>query len=305
MALGTDHFTGDGGDLDVMIPQIWGERINDFFKSYTVLADFFTDRSEDLVGGGNIVSTPNLTEMSANSKGNGSEVTLNSPTETKVDLTVNQWYEVSFLIEDEEAATVKQSYSLQERYAKNAAYTIAQQLETAIAALFSGFSTTVGASSTNVADSEIRAAIATLETTGVPLYTGEVAFIMHPNTVWRQVQNLDKFSLAINSPVQDPTSKQPMMYLYGLPIIVSQNVPNEGGSNGRLNVLAHRDAIHFATASLGLSSKGGMVGSAGIRVQSNYIPEYLGTLTTADILYGVIENRDNAAVVLKSHATAV
>ena len=304
MAFPTDTFTGDSGDLDVMIPAIWGEKINDFFKEYTVLADFFTDRSEDLRGGGNVLHTPNLTEMSANSKSNATAVTLNSPTETKVDLTVNQWYEVSFMIEDEEAATVKQSYSLQERYAKNAAYTIAQQLEGAIAALFSGFSTTVGASTTNVADSEIRAAIATLETTGVPLYTGEVAFIMHPNTVWRQVQDIDKFSLAINSPVQDPVSKEPKAYLYGLPIVVSQNVPVVSGSDGRYNLLAHKDAIHFATAALGLSSKGGMVGSAGIRVQSNYIPEYLGTLTTADILYGVIENRDNAAVAILGHATA-
>lgn len=304
MAFPTGTFTGDSGDLDVMIPQIWGPRINDFFKEYVVLADFFTDRSEDLMGGGNIVSTPNLTEMSANSKTNGAAVTLNSPTETKIDLTVNQWYEVSFMIEDEEAATVKQSYSLQERYAKNAAYTIAQQLENAIAALFNGFSVTVGASSTNVADSEIRAAIATLETAGVPLYTGEVAFIMHPNTVWRQVQALDKFSLAINSPVNDPTAKRPAAYLYGLPVIVSQNVPAVSGTSGRANVLAHKDAIHFATASLGLSSKGGMVGSAGIRVQSNYVPEYLGTLTTADILYGVIENRDSAAVAIISHYTA-
>lgn len=95
-----------------------------------------------------------------------------------------------------------------------------------------------------------------------------------------------------------------MAYLYGIPCYVSPNVPNEGGSNGRLNLLAHRDAIHFATASLGVSSEGPMVGSAGVRVQSNYLPEYLHTLTTADILYGVIENRDAAGVVLKSHATA-
>lgn len=304
MAFPSNTFTGDGGDLDVYIPAVWGERINDFFKDYIVLADFFTDRSEEISGGGNVLYTPNMTEMSANSKSNATAVTLNSPTETSVTLTVNQWYEVSFMIEDEEAATVKQSYTLQERYARNAAYTLADTLEEAIAALFSGFSTTVGASTTNVQDSEIRAAIATLETTGVPLYTGEVAFIFHPNTFWRQVQALDKFSLAINSPVNDPTDKKPAGYLYGIPVIVSQNVPNVSGSTGRYNLLAHKDAIHFATASLGAGSKGGMVGSQGIRVQSNYIPEYLGTLTTADILYGVIENRDNAGVAMLSHATA-
>lgn len=35
-------------------------------------------------------------------------------------------------------------------------------------------------------------------------------------------------------------------------------------------------------------------------VQSNYIPDYLSTLTTADILYGCVENRDNAGVYVKS-----
>ena len=304
MAFPTGTFTGKSGDLDVFIPNVWGERINDFFKSVVVLADFFTDRSDELTGGGDVLYTPGLTEMAATEKAAATAVTLVSPTETKITLTVNNWYEVSFMIEDQEAATVKQSYSIQERYAKNAGYSIAKVLEVAIADLFSGFSTTVGASTTNVADSEIRAAIATLETAGVPTDTGEVAFIMHPNTIWRQVQAIDKFSLAVNSPVNDPTAKKPAGYLYGLPVISSQNVPYVSGTTGRINLLAHKDAIHFATASLGLSSKGGMVGSNGIRVQSNYIPEYLGTLSTADILYGVTENRDNAAVGILSSATA-
>ena len=52
--------------------------------------------------------------------------------------------------------------------------------------------------------------------------------------------------------------------------------------------LATPDAIHFATASLG--------GGSGVRVQSNYMPESLATLTTADICYGVVENRDEAGV---------
>ncbi|MGB1039027.1 MAG: hypothetical protein ACPGYY_10305, partial [Bacteroidia bacterium] len=71
MALGTGHFTGASGDLDVMIPQVWGERINDFFRSRLIMGNFFTDRSDELVGGGDTVHTPNLTEMSANAKSNG------------------------------------------------------------------------------------------------------------------------------------------------------------------------------------------------------------------------------------------
>ena len=145
-----------------------------------------------------------------------------------------------------------------ERYAKAAANAVAKKLDTAIVTLFSGFSTTVGASTTNLADSEVRAAISALESANVD--TGEAAFFMHPAVFWKQVQNIDKFSLAVNSPVNDPT-----------PL----------GAGG---------------------SMGAMVGSSGVRVESNYIPQYLSTVTTADILYGVIENRDAAGVAIYTAA---
>lgn len=265
------------------------------------MADFFTDRSAELAGGGNILYTPNMTEMSANAKTNAQAVTLNQPTETKVTLTVNQWFEVSFAIEDREAAQVQHSYYVQEKYARAAGYTLGKKLEVAIASLFSGFSTVVGSSTVNFADSDIRAAIAALEGNGIDTAT-EVAFFLSPGVFWKQVQNIDKFSLAINSPVNDPTSRTPSATLYGIPVFISNNIQYVSGTTGRYNALASRDAIHWATSPLGTggsmaSSSGSMMtGKNGVRVQSNYVPEYLSTVTTADILYGVIENRDNAGV---------
>lgn len=295
MAFPTATFTGDSGDLDVFIPAVWGERINDFFRAKLVAATFFTNRSDELSNGGNIVYTPNITEMTATAKTNAQGVTLISPTETAVTLTVDQWYEVSFAIEDREAAQVKHSYAVQEVYARNAGYAVAKKLDTAICTLFSGFSQSVGASTANLADSDILAAIAYLDSADIP--QEDRAFFLHPNVFWKDVQALDKFSLAINSPVQDPVAKKPMAYLYGIPVYVTTQVQYVSGTTGRYNALAHKDAIHWATSPLGAGgSKGGMVGSQGVRVQSNYIPEYLSTLTTADILYGVIENRDLAGV---------
>lgn len=200
---------------------------------------------------------------------------------------------------------MKRSYYLQEKYAKDAGYTIARTLEVALTTLFSGFSNTVGSSATNLADSDIRAAIAQLQSVGIDTST-DVAFFVSPNVFWKQIQNIDKFSLAINSPVNDPTGKNPKATLYGIPVFVSNNIQYISGSTGRACALAHKDAIHFATAALGqggsmASSTGSMmVGSHNIRVQSNYIPDYLSTITTADILYGVIENRDNAGVYIKT-----
>jgi len=289
--------------LAVNIPLLWGEKINEFFKLKLMIADFFVDRSSELAGGGSTLYTPNLTEMSANAKSNATAVTLNAPTDTKITLTVDQWYEVSFAIEDKEAAQVKHSYYLMERYAKSAGYTMAKKLEVALATLFSGFSTTVGASTTNLADSEIRAAISALESVGIDTST-DVAFFMSPAVFWKQVQNLDKFSLAVNSPVNDPTAKTPKATLYGIPVYVSNNIQYVSGTTGRYNALAHKDAIHFATSPLGSGGSLGssMTGKYGVRVQSNYIPEYLSTLTTADLLYGVIENRDNAGVAILTAA---
>jgi hypothetical protein len=279
------------------IPAVWGEKVNEFYRAKLVAAPFFTDRSDELSGGGDTLYTPNTTEFTATAKSVGIAVNLNSPTDTKQTLSVNNWFESSFAIEDREAAQVQHSYSLMERYAKNAGHAIAKKLDTAIVILFSGFSNVVGSSTMNLQDSDIRNAFAYLESNNAP--SEEAAFFFHPNVFWRQVQRIDKFSLAVNSPVNDPTAKRPAGFLYGQPVFITTQVQTTlpSGSLARMNAFATPDAIHWATSPLGAGgSKGAMVGSGGVRVQSNYIPEYLSTVTTADILYGVIENRDLAGV---------
>lgn len=293
--------------LASFIPAIWGQKINDFYRLRLKVASFFINRSDEVVEGGNTLYTPNITEMTANSKSNATAVTLNNTTESKQTLTINNWYEVSFAIEDAEAAQMKHSYYLQERYAKNAAYALAKKLEVAITSLFSSFTTTVGASGSNMFDSDIRAALAQLETNGIDTAEEPVQFFLSPNVFWKQLQGIDKFSLAVNSPVNDPTSKRPAAFLYGLPVVISNNIQFVSGSTGRYNALAHNDAIHFATSPLGsggsVRQAGGnfMVGDMGIRVQSNYIPEYLSTLTTADLLYGTVLNRSNGGVAMMTN----
>lgn len=287
--------------LDAYIPEVWGEKVNEFFRAKLVAAPFFTDRSGELANGGDTLYTPNTTEFTANAKTNGVAVSTNSPTDTKQTLSVNNWFESSFAIEDREAAQVQRSYTLMNRYMKNIGYAIAKKLDTAITALFSGFTNAVGSSATNLADSDIRNAIAYLETANVDI--DEAAWFMHPNTFWKQVQGIDKFSLAVNSPVNDPTAKRPNGHLYGIPIYVTTQIQSDATpSGGRANALAHPDAIHWATSPLGAggSKAPSMVGSMGVRVQANYIPEYLSTVATADILYGVVENRDVAGVYVKS-----
>ena len=304
MALGTNGFTF--ADLSVDIPEVWGEQINDYFRYNLQLASFFVDRSDELAEGGDTIYTPNLSALTVSTKTNNAEVTLSSPTYTTQTLVVSTWKEASFVIEDREMAQLKKSYYLQSKIAEGGAYEVAQDLDDAIAALFSGFSTSIGASSSNLADSTLLAAIATLENAGVPgIYTGEVSWILHPNTFYRQIGTIDKFTLWQNTNSEEPRMKRPTPMLYGIPVIVTPAVPNESGSDGRLNMLAHRDSIHWARLSMPAKADMGMVGSEGVRVQQSYVHEYLGELVTIDLCYGVVENRDTAAVLLKSAATVV
>jgi hypothetical protein len=294
MAFPTDTFTGVAGDLDVMIPAVWGQKVNDFYRAKLKIAQFFVNRSDELSEGGNIVYTPNLTEMTANAKTNATAVTLNSPTETRQTLTVNNWFEVSFVIEDREAAFVKRSYNVQQRYMKNAAFTVAKKLEDAVATLFNGFSVSVGTTTVALTEANVRLAISKLEGTNLADFE-ESAWFFHPKTIWVDIMAIDRFALAFNSPGMNPVQAGAVGRLYGRPVFSSTRVQKINTNADYAGALAVPDSIHWATAPLP-----GQRDPMGVRMQANYIPEYLGTMVTCDILYGVIENRDAGGVLIVS-----
>jgi len=292
--LGTD---ATYANYTVYAPNVWGNQVNDIMRKKLVLANFFVNRSDELRDGGKTLETPNVTELSASAKTVGSVVTLTSATETKVTLTVDQWYEVSFLIEDYAAAQFKRSYYLQEKLAQNAAYTIAAKLDTALATLFSGFSQTTGVSSVGMVDSDIRKAIGLYEAGNFDPESG--AFFIDKKVIWNSLMGIDKFTLAINTNgATNPIEQGAMGKLYGYTVYGSNNITTVLGS--KYNALANKDSLHWATSPLGVNSAGGMVGANGVRLQSNYVPELLGTLVTADIVYGVIENRDAGGILMKT-----
>lgn len=269
--------------------EIWADKINDFYRAKLVANKHFLDMSSDVTGGGDVINIPNLSEMSANAKSNATAVTLNSAQETDVNLTVDQWYEVSFQIEDEEKSQVAQSYNIQSRYARNAGYTVANKLEVALTSLFSAFSNSVGDSNTSVVDSTIRKAISYLDANDVP--DEDRAFFFDPSVLWDDIMAIDKFTL-LDEAGRSPVTDGSIGMLYGIPVYKTSNIQTVDG--GKANALAQKEALAFATAPLPGAQ------TSGIRLQSNYIPEYLATLVTADILYGCIENRDAAGVYINS-----
>jgi hypothetical protein len=311
LALGTAHVSaGVGGGATVFIPEIWGQKINDYFRFNLSLAQFFIDRSDELSDGGATIYTPNIVAMSTAAKSYQSQVTLNNPIHTRQTLVVSTWREVSFVIEDREMAQLKKSYYLQEQLAKGGAWQVAKDLEDAIALLFRDITTHVlGSGTADAADSSLLTAIALLEAQGTPVYTGDTAWILHPNTFYRQIGNVDKLTLWQNTSTELPRVKAPTRSLYSIPVIVSPSVPLGTGaaaeSGARLNLLAHKNTIHWARLSMPVYAASGFVGSEGVRVQQSYVHEYLGNLVTIDLVYGVVENYDSAAVKIRSHSTKV
>jgi hypothetical protein len=289
MALGTDHITST--TADVMIPEIWGARVNDFYRANLKAGNFFEDWSEDVANGGDIIHIPNVTEMTAALKAVETQVVLDAQTETDVDLTINTHYHVAFLIEDVTASKIKSSYKAQELYAKNAGYTVAATLEDALIALFNGFSQIVGDSATDLNDSNIRQAIAYLDSANVPME--DRAFFLHPNVIWKQVMGIDKFTLVQNTGGADPVLKGQIGLLYGIPVIGTSRLGTTLGH--RNGALAHKSALAFATGNIA----GGMSPDK-VRLQKDYKLEYLGWLVVADIIFGVIENRDTSGVWIKA-----
>lgn len=235
MGLGTNGMGGgSGGSLTADIPLLWGQTINDYFRYNLSLAQFFIDRSEELVDGGSDVYTPNIIALSTASKTNNSQVTLNNPIQTKNTLTVSTWKESSFLIEDREMAQLKKSYYLQDKLAKSAAWEVGQDLDDALAANFTSFTLNIlGTAGSNIADSSLLAAIAILESAGVPvIYSVDVSWIFHPNTFYRQIGSVDKLTLWVNTNTEMPRVKAPTRSLYSIPVIVTPAVPLGAGAVG-------------------------------------------------------------------------
>ena len=170
-------------------------------------------------------------------------------------------------------------------------------LEDAIAELFGTFTDSVGASTTEVQDSDIRKAIGILEAnTKEEIADGNFRMFFDTKVWWNQIAGNTIYQLKINTAGNDPVLNRPATMLYGVMVSLSNRIPYISGTTGRYNAIAHRDAIHWAETRLP-----GQMGV--VRVQSNYVPQYLSTVTTADLQFGVILNRATYGVNVLSSAS--
>jgi N4-gp56 family major capsid protein len=303
MALGTAHVTTT--TAATFIPEIWSDEIIATYKKNLVLANLV--KKMNFKGKkGDTVHIPAPTRGSASAKAASTQVTLIAATESEVVVSIDQHYEYSRLIED--IVEAQALASLRNFYTEDAGYALARQVDTAIiqvgravqggggTAAYSGaFSgadgTTAYVAGANtglgaLTDAAIRRSIQRLDDNDIPM---DGRFLVIPPSSRNTLMGLARYTeqaFVGESGGSNTIRNGEIGNLYGTPVFVTSNADTTSGSTAcRIALMGHKDFAVF-------------VEQQGVRAQTQYKQEYLGTLFTADTLYGVKELRDNAAVAL-------
>ncbi len=303
MALGTAHVTGITAAN--FIPEIWSDEIIASYKKVLVAANLFKKMS--FTGKkGDTIHIPTPTRGSASLKTASNQVNLLAATEGEIQVLINKHYEYSRLIED--IVEVQALSSLRRFYTEDAGYALGRQVDSDLIALGRGFNggggttaysggysgadgTTAYVAGTNtgigaLTDAAIRRTIQRLDDADVPM---DGRFFLIPPSSRNTLMGLARYTeqaFVGEAGGGNTIRNGEIGNLYGIPVFVSSNCDTPSGTTaGRVALMGHKDAAV-------------LVEQQGVRSQTQYKQEYLGTLYTADTLYGVAELRDGAAFAL-------
>lgn len=315
MAVITDPIAAS--DVLGFIPERWPGMINVALFAKATAANFFTDLTAYAQGGGDIFHVPDVfTNLLGSSAGTadsqsteGAEITTATGAQNDITLTVNTHKYLAFIIGSKDMVQLAAQYDFNKVYTDQAAGLLRKALEGDIYGLWSGLSTnSSGDTATVLSDAEVRNAIYLLENGNFNTLEGDVAWHIHPYTWYLQLGAIAKY--------YDQSQRGPMSAagfaatgllgeadiargrkgtIYGIPGYVSTNVVS--GLQTYRNLLAHKSALGFATQML--STPGSASMEAGrVRADSGWERRNIGYLTVVDMIYGVAELRDAAAVVV-------
>lgn len=283
------------------IPTIVAAEALGYLKANTVLARLVNrDYSNEVATYGQTVTIPYGGALSVNDKSINTVVTLQTPNDAVYTLTLNKHKEVSFLIEDTAKAFARPDWFT--RYMQDGMMVMAEQVDSDIAALYSGFSQSIDATS-GLAEDDFRNGRRLLNAAKAPI-TQRYA-VLHEDAEYEalgieRVVNRD-YAETLGRMAADSFTGRFM----GFDIFMDQKIATAGGE--AKNMFFHRDAIVMASRPLPPAPAGAGVvqrvmdeDGIGIRVTMSYSADYLGVQLTLDILYGVAELRDNHGVVVRT-----
>jgi N4-gp56 family major capsid protein len=301
MALGSNHVTNT--TAATFIPELWSDEIIAAYKQNLVMANLVSKMSFKGKKG-DTLHIPKPTRGSAAIKAASTQVTLQAATESEVQVLVNKHYEYSRLIED--ITEAQALASLRKFYTGDAGYALAKQVDTDLVqlgrgvnggngtaaynkAVLAGDGSTLYVDATNVGnaitDAGIRKIIQTLDDQDVPM-DGRVLVL--PPVARNTMMGLARFTeQAFTGEVGGGNTIRngEIGNVYGVKVYVTTNADTATTTTTRIGMMFHKDAFVLAE-------------QMGVRSQTQYKQEYLGTLFTSDMLYGVKELRDEAAIAI-------
>jgi N4-gp56 family major capsid protein len=297
MPLGTNNVTVT--TAATFIPEVWSDEIVAAYKKNLVAANLI--KKMNFKGKkGDTVHIPAPTRGDASAKAAGSQVTLIAATEGEKTVSINQHWEYSRLIED--IVEAQALSSLRQFYTDDAGYALARKVDSTLVQLgrkanggdgtaaytgaYSGADGTTAYTGTAGAltDAAIRRSIQRLDDNDVPM---DGRFLIVPPSTRNTLMGIARFTEQAFVGEQGSANtirNGEIGNVYGIPVFVTTNA--DAATDGdRICLLAHKD---FAV----------LVEQMGVRTQTQYKQEYLGTLFTADVLFGCDELRDGSAVAL-------
>lgn len=317
--MATSVYPATGGFVDntsaaKFIPEIWSDEVIAAYKSNLVLANLVKKMS--MTGKkGDVIHVPKPTRGTATAKTANTAVTVQMNVESEVLININKHYEFSRLIED--ITEVQALASLRQFYTGDAGYGLARQVDTDLIDLGKSFGDGDGSdwvhsnvysfdgntgiqtyaldqvAATDVFnDAGFRDAIQKLDDVDVPMDNRTFTV---PPSLRNAIMGVDRY---MSSDFVEGRGVQngKIGNLYGIDVYVSSNLPvietagdNTAGGAVKAALLCHKDTMVLAE-------------QQAIRSQTQYKQEWLGTLYTADTLYGVQVMRPDAGIVLAVNA---
>ncbi len=226
MGLGTNHMTITTGA--VFAPDVWSSELQIARESKLVMAKLVHRRDEDIAAYGSLLELPFISNLTANVKSASTEVAFQSPTETKIQVSINQHYE--------------------------SGYALGKQVDTGLTGLYSSLSQTVGTGTTTMTEANVVRGIQYLDDADAP--AEDRAFVVKPAGMnhLRQISRFTEYQMtgAANGSDAPMIGGQNGMVrnVFGVPVYMSTNIQSVAGTPGIVhNLLFHRDAFVLAIQS--------------------------------------------------------
>ena len=118
-------------EVDIFIPEIWGDSIRASFKKSLVMGNLARDYSSLVSGGGDVIHIPTYKDVAdAVAKTQGEPVDFTRNDEVEMSITVNQHYVTALMIDD--LAKTQASYDLVSGLSESMGYKLALNIEKAL-----------------------------------------------------------------------------------------------------------------------------------------------------------------------------